>query len=296
MPGKDRGELVTLTLMTFTTAFWGMSFIAGKIALREFPPITLTFFRFLFATALILPILWSTEEKRVPRREDLPMLFGLGFLGVSGYYTFQFTALIYTSASNCATINALIPLTSSVLVMFLTKERLNARKVALIFLALAGVLLTATGGDIEVLTSLTFNMGDMVMMLAMFCFALYGIFSGRMTAKYSPVLVTAYVFLFGLIQITPLMLMDGVIGEVLTYSWEAWTAIVFMSIFSSVLGYIFQQRAIHRLGINRTVLFFNLVPLFAILFSFLILGDPVTTVNIVSAGIIITAVVLNTRT
>ncbi len=58
---------------------------------------------------------------------------------------------------------------------------------------------------------------------------------------------------------------------------------------------MFQQMAIQRLGINRTMLFFNLVPLFAILFAYLILGDPVTPVNLASATIIITAVVLNSR-
>lgn len=49
MPGKGRGELVTLALMALATAFLGGSFVAGKIALREFPPMTLTFFRFLIA-------------------------------------------------------------------------------------------------------------------------------------------------------------------------------------------------------------------------------------------------------
>jgi len=295
MSGKGRGELVTLALMVLTTAFWGGSFVAGKIALREFPPMTLTFFRFLIATALILPYMWVTAEIRVSRREDIPMLFGLGFLGVSGYYTFQFTSLLYTSAGNSATINALIPLTSSVLATFMTEERLNARKVGLIFLALSGVLLTATGADIEVLRSLAFNKGDLVMLLAMLCFSVYGIYSGRMTARYTPILVTAYIFLFGLIQITPLMLMEGVFWEVLSYSREAWAAIVFMAVFSSVLGYMFQQMAIQRLGINRTMLFFNLVPLFTILFAYLVLGDPVTPVNLASAAIIITAVVLNSR-
>ena len=295
MSGKGRGELVTLALMALTTAFWGGSFVAGKIALREFPPMTHTFFRFLIATALILPYMWVTDEIRVPRREDIPVLFGLGFLGVSGYYTFQFTSLLYTSAGNSATINALIPLTSSVLATFMTEERLNARKVGLIFLALSGVLLTATGADIEVLRSLAFNKGDLVMLLAMLCFSVYGIYSGRMTARYTPILVTAYIFLFGLIQITPLMLMEGVFWEVLSYSREAWAAIVFMAVFSSVLGYMFQQMAIQRLGINRTMLFFNLVPLFAILFAYLVLGDPVTPVNLASAAIIITAVVLNSR-
>ena len=296
MSGKERGELVTLALMVLTTAFWGGSFVAGKIALREFPPMTLTFFRFLIATALILTYMWVILLSPLIVNLDIPVLFGLGFLGVSGYYTFQFTSLLYTSAGNSATINALIPLTSSVLATFMTEERLNARKVGLIFLALSGVLLTVTGADIEVLRSLAFNKGDLVMLLAMLCFSVYGIYSGRMTARYTPILVTAYIFLFGLIQITPLMLMEGVFWEVLSYSREAWAAIVFMAVFSSVLGYMFQQMAIQRLGINRAMLFFNLVPLFAILFAYLVLGDPVTPVNLASAAIIITAVVLNSRT
>jgi drug/metabolite transporter (DMT)-like permease len=296
MSGGKRSEIVTLALMALTTAFWGGSFVAGKISLLEFPPMTLTFFRFLIATALILPYMWVTDETRVPRQEDIPVLFGLGFLGVSGYYTFQFTSLLYTSAGNSATINALIPLTSSVLATFMTEERLNARKVGLIFLALSGILLTASGADIEVLRSLAFNKGDLIMLLAMLCFSVYGIYSRRMTTRYTPILVTAYIFLFGLIQITPLMLMEGVLWEVFSYSREAWVAIVFMAVFSSVLGYMFQQMAIQRLGINRTMLFFNLVPLFAILFAYLILGDPVTPVNLASAAIIITAVVLNSRT
>jgi drug/metabolite transporter (DMT)-like permease len=88
MSGGKRSEIVTLALMALTTAFWGGSFVAGKISLLEFPPMTLTFFRFLIATALILPYMWVTDETRVPRQEDIPVLFGLGFLGVSGYYTF----------------------------------------------------------------------------------------------------------------------------------------------------------------------------------------------------------------
>lgn len=295
MSCERRGEVVTLALMTLTTAFWGGSFVAGKIALREFQPMTLTFFRFLIATAIILPYLWVTEGTRVPKRGDIPGLFGLAFLGVSGYFTFQFTSLLYTSPSNSATINALIPLTASVLATFMTAERLNGRKVGLIFLAFSGVLLTATNGDMEVLRTLAFNRGDMIMILAMLCFSLYGIYSRRMTTRYTPILVTAYVFLFGLIQVTPLMIMEGAIWEALSYSWEAWASVGFMAVFASVLGYMFQQMAIQRLGINRTMLFFNLVPLFAILISYLVLGDPITTVNLASAGIIIVAVVLNSR-
>lgn len=292
---KEGPDSITYILMVLTTSFWGGSFVAGKIALREFPPMTLTFFRFLIATAIILPYMWSRDSVRVPAKRDIPLLFALGFLGVSGYFAFQFTSLMYTSAANSSTINALNPLTSSVIAIFLTEERLSLKKVGLIFLALTGVLLTVTGGDRYVLLNLSFNKGDLIMVLAMISFSIYGVYSKKATGKYSPLLVTAYVFLFGLIQITPLMLMENVLGSVFSYSLEAWIAIFFMALFSSVLGYLIQQVTISKIGVNKTSLFINLVPLFVLIFSYLILGDPVTYINLVSAGIIITAVVLNTR-
>ncbi len=281
--------------MFLTSAFWGGSFVAGKIALQEFQPMTLTFVRFVIATALIFPYMWVNESTRVPEKRDLPLLFGLGFLGVSGYFTFQFTSLLYTSPGNSATINALNPLTSSVLATFMIEEKLTRKKVGLILLALSGVVLTATGGDINVLRTMSFNKGDIVMLLAMFCFSVYGIYSRRLTKRYTPLMVTAYIFLFGLIQITPMLLTENGLGEIFTYSTSTWGAVLFMAVFASVLGYMFQQMAIQTLGVNRTTLFFNLVPLFAILFSFLVLGNLITPVNVASALIIITAVVLNSR-
>lgn len=295
MATSRREETATYLLMVLTTMFWGSSFVAGKIALPEFPPMTLTFFRFIIATAIIFPYMWSKSSVRVPARKDIPLLFGLGFLGVSGYFAFQFTALLYTSAANASTINALNPLVSSIIANMLTDERLSKKKIGLIALALVGVLLTVTGGDPNLLLSMQFNKGDLIMSLAMLSFSVYGVFSKKATQRYEPLLVTSYVFLFGLIQITPLMLMEGVYGQVLSFSSAAWTGILIMAIGSSVLGYQIQQVSIKRIGVNKTSLFINLVPLFAILFAFIVLGDPITPVNLVSAGIIGTAVYLNTR-
>ena len=152
-----------------------------------------------------------------------------------------------------------------------------------------------TGGDPNVLLNMEFNKGDLIMALAMLSFAVYGVYSKKATQVYEPLMVTSYVFLFGLIQITPLMLLDGVLENVLSFSLKAWGGVVFMAIGSSVLGYQIQQVAIKRLGVNRTSLFINLVPLWAIIFSYIILGDSITIINLVSAVIIGTAVYLNTR-
>jgi drug/metabolite transporter (DMT)-like permease len=295
MADTSREDMKTILMMVLTTMFWGGSFVASKIALPEFPPMTLTFFRFIIATVIIFPYMWSQSSTKVPEKKDLPLLFGLGFLGVSGYFAFQFTALLYTSAANASTINALNPLVSSILATIVTDERLSRKRVSLLLLALVGVMLTITGGNTQVLLKMEFNKGDMIMTLAMLSFAIYGIYSKKASQRYEPLLVTSYVFLFGLIQITPLMIREAVLGNVLSFSGAAWGGVIFMALGSSVLGYQIQQVAIKRLGVNKTSLFINLVPLWAILFSYLVLGDRITGINIISAVIIGTAVYLNTR-
>lgn len=292
---RKQDDLKTVLLMILTTAFWGGSFVAGKIALPEFPPMTLTFYRFLIATAIIYPYMLSKEQVKIPEKRDLFLLFGLGFLGVSGYFAFQFTSLLYTSAANSSTINALNPLTSSIIASFLTEERLSKRKIGLIFLALFGVMLTISGGDVGMILSMNYNRGDLIMLLAMLSFSFYGVFSKKATAKYSPLLVTAYIFLFGLIQITPLMLRENVWMNIFDFSTKAWISIIFMAIGSSVLGYLIQQVAIKNLGVNKTSLFINLVPIFATLFAHFVLGDQITIINITAISIIVTTVYLNTK-
>jgi len=281
-------------LMLLTSMFWGASFVAGKIALLEFPPMTLTFFRFFIATIIIFPYMWSKSRIKNPERKDIPYLFAIGFLAIPIQFALQFTALQYTSPANASTIAALNPFVSSIMATYLTDERLSRRKVSLLILALCGVLLTVTGGDPYVLLSMQFNKGDLLATLGMLTFALYGIFSIRATKKYGPLLVTSYVFLFGLVQITPFMLREGVWTKVLSFSLEAWIAVIFLAIGASVLGYQFQQISIQRLGVNRTSIYINLVPPFAIIFAYVILGDKITLINIVSSSIIGIAVYLNT--
>lgn len=281
--------------MVLTTALWGGSFVAGKIALREFPPMTLLFFRLLLATLVIIPILYLREDSRFPEKQDIPLLFGLGLMGVSLFFVFQFFALIYTSASNASIINALNPLISSILAQYLADESLSREKTLLLFIAFFGVLLTITNGDISAIINMNLDKGTLIMLLATLCFSIYSVYSRKATRKYSPLFVTAYLLLFGLIQVTPLMIAEGVFPEVLSYSYFGWLCVVYLAVGSSVVGYLIQQDAIKKIGVNKTVLFNNLVTPFAMFFAFILLDETITIINLFSAGIIILAVFSNSR-
>lgn len=292
---KNSSEKLILVLMTLTAFFWAGAFIAGKVAIKEFPAMTLTFYRFLIASAVIFPYLIKTEEKWMPDKKDIPLLFGLGFLGISAYSALFFTALKYTSASNAAMINGLIPITSGILASYFISEKITTKRAGIILLAFSGVMLTITGGDITVITNLNFNKGDLIQFAAMVSTASYGVLSKNATRKYSPLLVISYAFLFGTIMLIPVVLWENRLIASLSYSRMAWGAVFFMAIFSSVIGYLIQQVSIQRLGVNKTQLFYNMVPVFSILLSYIFLGEPVTSVKVLSVAIIITAVILNSR-
>jgi drug/metabolite transporter (DMT)-like permease len=288
-------EYRTYLQMVLTTAFWGGSFIASKIALHEFTATSLLFFRLLIAVAVIFPILFCFETRIIPERGDLVLLFGIGALGISLFFTLQFYAIMYTSASNASIINALNPLISSVLASYIADEYLTRKRIGLILIAFIGVLLTVTNGDLGNIVSLRLDKGSLIMLVATVCFSLYSVFSKKATKKYSPLLVTAYIILFGLLQIAPIMLLTGNFVGTLSFSSEAWLCVGFLAVCSSVIGYLLQQDAIKKIGVNKTVIFNNLVTPFALLFAFIFLGEVISVLNLVSAAMILIAVYLNSR-
>jgi drug/metabolite transporter (DMT)-like permease len=285
-------DSTVLLLMTMTTVFWAGSFIATKIALRELPAMTIMFYRFIVATTLIVIIAFR-RERTLPSRSDIPLLLGLGLTGIFIYNILQFNALLYTSAGNASTINALVPLTSSVLATFFIGEKLTKRGIGCIILALIGVIAVITNGDLSTLLTLGFNRGDLLMLGAMLCFSIYSVFSRKATKRYTPMVVTAYAFLFGFIPMIPLAFIDGSIARIGETSILVWMLILFMAVCSSVVGYLIQQVSLKKIGVTRTMLFMNLVPVFSLILSAIILGDDITPVKIGSAALIIAAVVIN---
>jgi drug/metabolite transporter (DMT)-like permease len=285
-------------LMVLTTIFWSGAFITGKIAVGEFPPFTLTFFRFFFALPFIFIILYSKERSNFwPHGRQWPPLILLGFIGTFCYHALFFTSLKYTSAINSSIIGAMNPMLTALLAFLFFSERLTPWRVFGIFLSFSGVFLFITNGDLKLISHFQFNKGDLVMFTAVFCFAVYSLLSRRFMKQYllSPLMVTAYTFLICVIISVPFLLWEKPGGSLLSATAIGWFSIIYMSVFASVLGYLFQMVSIQRIGAPRTAIFINLVPIFTIIQSVTILGESITLLKLISAAIVITGVYLATR-
>lgn len=285
-------------LMVLTTIFWSGAFITGKIAVGEFPPFALTFFRFLFALPLIFTILYVKEPGNLlPRGKQWPALILLGFVGTFCYHALFFSSLKYTTAINSSLLGATNPMVTTLLAATFFGERLTPWRVLGIILSFSGVFLFITSGDLLLISQFQFNKGDILMLVAVCCFAVYSLLSRRYMKQYrlSPLMVTAYTFLICVVISVPFVLWEKPSTYLFSATASGWLSILYMSVFASVLGYLIQMVAIQRIGAPRTAIFINLVPIFTIIQSVTILGESITLIKLMGAAIVITGVYLATR-
>ncbi|AOT73274.1 hypothetical protein Gferi_23125 [Geosporobacter ferrireducens] len=282
--------------MVMSTIFWAGAFIAGKIGVSEFPPFSLAFFRFFFATFIIFGIMIRYEKKdwRLSGKDWGPVIL-LGFIGMFGYHVLFFSALQYTSAVNSSMIGATNPLITSILAAFFLNESFGIKRLGTVLMAFSGVVLTLTNGDISVLKAFNFNRGDLLMLLAVLCWAIYSVISRKVMHRYSPLILTSYSFLVCLILLLPFVVWEKPLSYLPEVSWKGWSSVLYMSIFASVIGYLVQQMSIKEIGASKTAAFINLVPVFSIILSATILHEKVTGFKLLSAAIIISGVYLNSR-
>lgn len=288
-------NLRVYSMMVLTALFWSGAFITGKFAVREFPPFALTFFRFLFALPFIFLILYSRRQGRwLPRQKEWLPLLALGFAGTFLYHALFFACLQYTTAINSSLIGSTNPMVTALLAAVFLGDKVNRTRLAGFLLSFFGVFLVITGGDWQVIQQLSMNTGDILMFAAVWSWAGYSILSRKIMQKYdlSPLMITAYTFLVCTIAAIPFVIWEQPMSYLPYTTTGGWLAVVYMAVFASVLGYLFQLIAIQKIGASRSSIFINLVPVFTIGQAWYFLHEPVTLVKLISALIIISGVYL----
>ena len=285
-------------MMVATALFWSGAFIAGKYSGKDFSPVALTFFRFLFALPFIFAILYRRQPQAwLPRRDAWPAIIALGFGGTFLYHILFFSCLRYTTAINASLIGATNPMITTLLAAALFTEKLNSRKVSGILVSFAGVALIISNGDWQALAAFSFNIGDILMFGAVVSWAFYSVYCRKIMQKYelTPLMLTAYTFLVCTLAALPCLLWENSWTALFSAGSGAWLSILYMALFASVLGYLFQLVAIQQVGAPRTNIFINLVPVFTTIQSVLLLGEQFTLMKLVCAVSIMAGVFITTR-
>ena len=283
-------------LMIISAIFWAGAFIAGKLSAPFIPAFTLTFLRFSIATVILFFVIKAKGQGFYKiTSKDIPVFLFTGIVGMFGYHVLFFTALKYTSAINSSIIGASNPIITTILCVLFLKDKLNTKRILGITLSFTGVILTITNANLNSLRTLSFNNGDILMLLAVLMWSAYSVFSKKVAHRYTPLTLTFYTFLFCTIFIIPFVIYDNPIGLIGHIPYYSYISVLYMAVFPSVIGYLVQQMSIKQIGPSRTSIFINLVPVFSIILSVIILREAPSPIKILTAFLIVCGVYITQK-
>lgn len=185
------------------------------------------------------------------------------------YFLGENYGLKYSSPTITAVIIATIPVFTPIAALFIYKERLSLLNVFGLAVSFFGVLFMLLEKDFSLNIS---PVGVAWLMLAVVAAVFYSVLLKKLAGRYNPFLIIAYQNLIGAVYFLPLFFIfdfQHFISVVPTT--ELITSLLLLSFFASSLAFVFFAISSREIGISRTNLFTNLIPVFTAIFSFVIL-------------------------
>lgn len=275
-------------LLSLAMLFFSGNFIVGKAFEGIIPPFTLALFRFVSAVIFLLPLAWKTIQlNHALWKKEWKPLIGLALSGIVLFNSCLYLSVNYTSSINAAIVDALTPAVAAILGFFLLKESLKRIQVFGIILSFAGILWIITSGSAQLLLSLSFNIGDIIMLIGIIFWAIYSIIIKIHSHKFPTVAGLVVTMIIGIIFLLPLSISEWLtIGFPTLGNWQTLLGIVYIGIFPSALALLFWYKGVAAIGPAKASIFFNLVPVFTTFLAVILLGE-VFTIHQLSGGIIV---------
>jgi len=206
-----------------------------------------------------------------------------------------YTALHFTSAINAVIINSFVPVLIVIFNFLFFKERFSLVQSLGILISLLGVINVITSGDLIGIFSIEYNYGDLFIVLSSICWALYSVNLKRMPKNIHPFSFLTGIFSAGLILIIPFFYTNKFYETSFTPGLHTFSAILYVSIFASILAFIFWNRGIKELGANKVGPFVHLMPVFSSILSVIFLGESFRLFHLIGFLLIVTGIFLSNK-
>lgn len=275
------------SLFTANLISGSLNSVLVKLGVREIPPLTFTMLRFFMATLILLPFYLKQPNKKISSKHAKSM-FAQGFFFASNVGIFSI-AMQFTSAIMSQIIYVFIPIVVGIISYFFLKERFTRNKVIGSTLAFLGVSFLI-GQSIVKADILSFGTlyGNLMILVGVFAFSGYFLFSQKLSKFYSPTTITFFTFLITFILLLAMSPFELSIRPLLFSDITAIGigSLFGLAIFSSAIQYSLIQVGIKKTGAFTASLFQYLAPFFTIISATIILKER-ATLSIIMGGLLI---------
>jgi len=284
-------------MLVCATLFWAGNFMIGKLAfISNIPPMTLVFFRWSLVWLILLPFTYNEiiRHKKIIL-ENLPLLLFLAFTSVGLFNSFTYLSLVYTQVINASLFNTAIPAIIILLCFLFKIEKTNKYQIVGLMISVLGILSIITRLNLEIVLSLNFNKGDLIMIGGVISWGLYSAFLKR--KKFDlPLLTLVHVLCsLGLIFIFPQFMYEFVQGQKIEINETLFVILIFLALFPSIGSYYCWAGAVSIIGANRAGIFLSLIPLFSTLMAIFFYNEQFQFFHLIGAILIILGLFLSNK-
>jgi len=255
---------------TFAMLFWAVTFVWIKFALQLYRPNEIVFMRLLLASLLLFAVMILSRHWQKISRRDLGRLMLVAFCEPFLYFVGEANGMQFVSSTLGSLVISTIPLVTAFGAWMFLRERITPWLFVGLIVSFAGVaVMSMDSADL----SGTFK-GIAFLMLAVFAGMFYGLLVKRLTHSYSALTIVAWQSLFGMLYFLPLLLIFDLKHFMsIQHQFLPLVAVIAMSLFASVGAFLLYTGVIRELGVIRSNVFTNLIPVFTVALAFVLLGD-----------------------
>lgn len=290
---KQLMPLLTYFSLILTMLLWGGTFIAGRLLAGSVEPASAAFLRFLIASVAMLILTRLVEKKLIlpAKKMWLPLIL-LGLTGVFAYNVFFFSGLQHISAGRASLIISCTPLVITIFAAIFLGERLTSLKAFGVLLSLCGAITVISNGHPGSLLSGGFGTGEQALIGCVLSWSAYSLIGRSVLVSLSPLSAVCYSSMIGTLLLSVPAAGEGLFGRLSTITFLDWASLAYLGIFGTAVGFSLYYQGIKKIGASRAGIFINLVPLFSILLSWLILGESVKLTVLAGGMLVLTGVTL----
>jgi drug/metabolite transporter (DMT)-like permease len=280
-------------LMFAAATILASNHIIGRWVQGEMPPMGIGFWRLAIATAVLLPFVGCAvwEKRAVLRRHwklFLVMGVALGPFGNAAVYV----AYHFTTAINGGVVSTAQPVATVLLSILLFRDGISRNQWIGVVVATLGVLVIISRGDLAVLTALEPNIGDLIMLAAMFGFAVHNVLLRRIPGDFTTAEILLTIQLFAMAVMLPIYILETIFYQPMPVTWESAAVMAWVGIAVAIVAVGFTNTVVLSIGANKAVMANYIRAVLTAVLAIAILGEQPQFFHLIAFVLVVVGVVL----
>lgn len=261
------------------------------------PPLGLAFWRSV-VTALAPLIAWRWRRDGRLILTHWRLIAVIGVLQYVAGQALMYVALQTTTSVNAGLLNATQPAMIVLVAWAMAGERLSARQLGGIALALAGVIVIVLRGEWRTLVALDFVVGDLLVVLALLAWSFYAALVRRLPPALHPLSLIAAASVAAALALAPIYAVDRFVtaGPPMTFSGAPALVLVYVALVAGVIGVAAWNGGIARIGAGRASSFLYLIPVLTSVFGVALLAESFRAYHAIGVALVFVGVWIANRT